>query len=342
MKRCLLLLLIICLWTGTASAWSAERSYATIDELPPNVRQSFPASETFLYGYGNGKTIYALLDMGTERRVRIYAETEDGYTQQSVSAPLPAWRGITAGIGSSSDDCLYLSYGDGQYASVARRQDGSWQLVLWCLYDTEPDTYLTFTPNALHVTLLDNTQSQKSSIYGDLQMPRRLKSWMFHFFRRPHRRLPPLWIRRVGQLSAHRRRIWSFPCLQSRGKAWSPLFVTTRGAPVQVLTEENGWTRVKIGSMTGWMPSSDLIMGADMLQVQHSFPYLLLLDSAFSSHACVYEEPSTSAQKVTTLQETDDDSWTVIGLSTDGWYCVKNRDGCIGFMEQVWFGSGNG
>lgn len=342
MKRCLLLLLVICLWTGTALAWSADRSYATIDELPPNVRQSFPASETFLYGYGNGKTIYALLDMGTERRVRIYAETEDGYTQQSVSAPLPAWRGITAGIGSSSDDCLYLSYGDGQYASIARRQDGSWQLALWCLYDTEPDTYLTFTPNALHVTLLDNTQSQKSSLYGDLQMPLAFEKLDVSLFPETAQEAAALVDTAGWAVVRTPSADMELPLFTEPREGMVTAFRYYTGAPVQVLTEENGWTRVKIGSMTGWMPSSDLIMGADMLQVQHSFPYLLLLDSAFSSHACVYEEPSTSAQKVTTLQETDDDSWTVIGLSTDGWYCVKKRDGCIGFMEQVWFGSGNG
>lgn len=101
------------------------------------------------------------------------------------------------------------------------------------------------------------------------------------------------------------------------------LFVTSRGYPVEVLTENKDWIRVRDPSGTlAWVEKKGL---ATKRSVIVSAPRADILAQADAKAA-----PLFSAEKNVTLE------WVETGPS--GWAKVRHRDGRIGFVriQDVW------
>lgn len=118
--------------------------------------------------------------------------------------------------------------------------------------------------------------------------------------------------------------------------------------PVQVLSREGEWAKVRIGlgeaSLEGYMMTEYLAFGEDMESVECAFPQLQLREDIGSEGAPMYSKPDASAKQVegdgfrTRFRERE----YIIGVVGDEWYVVMRADGGVGYVKQSLFWEGNG
>jgi hypothetical protein len=109
--------------------------------------------------------------------------------------------------------------------------------------------------------------------------------------------------------------------------------------PVQVMVQQGGWTRVRIGldgRLEGWMMTEFLAFGSAMDAVDSASPELNLGESYLNRPLFASVD-----MRETTNVPFDYGTW-IVGVVGDELYILLDSDGNTGYLPQSWFFKGNG
>ncbi len=96
-----------------------------------------------------------------------------------------------------------------------------------------------------------------------------------------------------------------------------------------------GWTRVRVGALTGYIADDALAFGAARREVTRRPPSGMVWELSETDHASLYAQPRTDAQVVSVHSTEVSDLVRVLAALPDGWLMVESGAGKTGFMEAV-------
>ena len=116
--------------------------------------------------------------------------------------------------------------------------------------------------------------------------------------------------------------------------------------PVQVLSREGEWARVRIGlgeaCLEGYMMTEYLAFGEEMENVACAFPQMQLREENAEQGVPLRSKPDSGSRIVAQGRF---DFWAgdyIIGVVGDEWYILMRADGSVGYAKQSFFWEGNG
>ena len=115
--------------------------------------------------------------------------------------------------------------------------------------------------------------------------------------------------------------------------------------PVQILSREGEWAKVRIGlgeaSLEGYMMTKYLAFGEDMESVGCAFPQLQLSEEMVGEGAPMRSKPDSSSKMIPERWHSGSGDY-IIGVVGDEWYVLMRADGSVGYTKQAFFSEGNG
>ncbi len=118
------------------------------------------------------------------------------------------------------------------------------------------------------------------------------------------------------------------------------------GTPVQVLSREGEWARVRIGlgetSLEGYMMTEYLAFGEDRAGVKCVFPQVFLREEYKADGLPLRSGADWDAPAIPGERFTGGQGAYLIGVSGEGWYVAMLLDGSVGYVPQSAFEEGNG
>lgn len=106
--------------------------------------------------------------------------------------------------------------------------------------------------------------------------------------------------------------------------------------PVQVLERGSTWTKVQIGTLTGWMMTEYLAFGKDMDEAGYAGPWLMTIDDEAPLYASY-----SSAAPYRMMNEREE--FYVIGIVSDEWYHIwlsNSNEYAYIRQDALWPGNG--
>ena len=260
---------------------------------------------------------------------------------------MPTWNEIKPSISvDSSGNLLYLQFTESYYASIVRAQDEKWKLSMWYhSNESEGETFLSFYPNSIKVIENNHDINKVKWIYG---MPKLNYDIQFIDISRLLNYADDLaqlidttgWGVVQSTDGSNICKIYATP-----DEAASVICELFTGAPVRVVRNEAIWAEIHMDGIVGWLPTSAIAEGRDMLSVQRCFPQLEITLGGNPAAPNIFSQPditSKSIYKISTNDMETSRAISVIGKLNDTWLLVYHSDGFWGFMESQWFYKGNG
>lgn len=111
--------------------------------------------------------------------------------------------------------------------------------------------------------------------------------------------------------------------------------------PVQALSQQGEWTRVRIGldgRLEGWMLTAYLAFGQAMDGVACASPIKTLQEE---HQGCELFASPDGKETTGVVMDSGGDCW-IAGVIGDEWYILLNTQGSTGYLPQSWMWDGNG
>jgi len=295
---------------------------------------AIPVADTVIQSYLLSHGLLLMTeDAAGVRRLCWAVQAADGYTVRT-SQPLPD--GAYLDLFHSSDDEIGLEW-NGEYSqcSFSLSADGNWTLGWVTDYSGSVDVYGTVYCGIQQCSVLNTTSDiiVGSHPWHDLfsidfsQLPASTADAIAGLDRDG-------WAVVSNPDPADRLHLRTAPSVsaESLGKFYNR-------TPVQVLEQQGGWSRVRIGldgHLEGWMMTKYLAFGAAMDTVASASPVLIPREQY------LYRPLYASADlKSTTGVLFGSDTW-IVGVVGDTLYVLLDANGNTGYLPQSWFWAGNG
>lgn len=315
MKKIIALTMMVCMLLGTAALVRADGggSWAVVSNPNPadrlNLRTEPSSSATSLGKYYNGVTVTLLSGNGEIGWYRVSIGPLEGYMDASYLEV-----GVMPGAVASAMPTVTISNSGGSGANLrAGQSEKSKSLGLYA--NGTQVTVLGVAENWLHVITADGGEG---FIRSDLATPRLT-------FAKDD----------TGNAGGAKTAVVVNPDPQDRlnlrtaasGNA-TTLCKYYSGVTVTLLSdEENGWYKVRVGNLDGYMKASflDVGGGADITAAVCATPAVTVK----AAGTRLYEKMNRNSDRLATLSKGE--ALTVLGVSTD-YLHVRTQDGKTGFV----------
>jgi len=316
-----------------AQAWWEDEWYKAQADLPTSIQAALPEQMQYVLGMRGEDTVYVLLDEGNDlRRVYIFSKAGNDYQLECKSAPLAEWHSSKAGIGCSGGDTLHLIYDGGSaYFNFCRTHANTWVLQSVQAEDLFGIDAVGLNGYESEQYLCGTVVNTDLSTLNSARLPATLAEALGSMIDTDG------WALLKSDKHAERLHLRTAPSADaaSIGQYYS-------GAPVRLLEDQGEWAKVSVCDVQGYIMTSFLAFGYDMLSVERRFPGRYLIDEDAKQGVNVYASPDTNSAIVGVLRGDEGFAPRILATVGDGWYHVLRGDGLSGYVEARHFWDGNG
>lgn len=332
MKKTIFITLLLCCCLAICSgafALNEEDFFTSFEELPAGLQSIFPDQYGEVQGIRADGNVYVLTrDTGHPKRLFIYSEEDGVFALDCESTHLPEIDGIAPAIQVTTQNTIDICYYGTLYATFAKDTSGIWMLQQ---INASPDFDMPMCDNLGGITFgPDNKPTlHPGTLPVSLTNPDPLT-------------FPTTLDEAIGMLDNSDRAVVGLTDSNKRlnlrrepSKDASSLGQYYNGTPVTVLSVEDGWARVSICGIVGYMPNDSLRYGDSMAGIENTFPAFSVSTNAFKEGIPLYSKPSDTADIAAHLDSEHyaKQNVIVLGMVGDDWLHVTYTNDVSGYVK---------